>query len=159
MILLYEAPHPTALSHSIPCLSLHIIIYLFFEYFANGSWKVAGTLQSISFNTLGDLSLVYCNFFILKRGCVQKEEIWKAFSITELPALLPLSAPFNLVMFFYYQLAQTLETLPVTSRTQILGFKLPLLIFLKAGLMLMHPVIPVSLELALKVCIRGKFQR
>lgn len=39
-------------------------------------------------------------FFILNRGCVQKQEFWKAFSITELPALLPLSAPFNLAMFF-----------------------------------------------------------
>lgn len=57
-------------------------------------------MQTVSFNTLGDLSLVYCIFFILKRGCVQKQEIWKAFSIPELPALLPLSAPFNLVMFF-----------------------------------------------------------
>lgn len=96
---------------------------------------------------------------------MKKQEIWKAFSITELPALLPLSAPFNLVMFFYYQLAQTVETLSVTSGTQILGFKLPLLIFLKdslvnlSELMLVHPVIPVSLETSARAGTKGMYQR
>lgn len=100
VILLYEAPYPTAFSHSIPWLSLHIRIYLFFEYFANGSWRVAGSLQSVSLNTLWDLSLAYFIFSFQREGVYKSKRSGKLLASQELPALLPLFAPFSLMMFF-----------------------------------------------------------
>lgn len=99
VLLLYKAPYPTTLSHPIPWLCLHVRIYLFFDYFANGSWRVAGSLQSISLNSLWDLSLAYFIFPSQKESVYKSKRSGKLLASQELPALLPLFAPFTLMMF------------------------------------------------------------
>ena len=132
VILLYEAPYPTALSHSVPWLSLHIRIYLFFEYFANGSWRVAGSLQAVSLNTLWDLSLAYFIFSSQREGVYKSKRSGKLLASQELPALLPLLL--HLTWWRLLPISSNTEKLhlSVDCGTQVLGFKFPLLVFLRS---------------------------
>lgn len=90
-------------------------------------------MQSISLNTLWDLSLAYFIFSSQREGVYKRKRSGKCLASQELPAMLPLFAPLRLMtffffFFFYHQLAQTEKN----YNFQVLGFKFLLLVFLRS---------------------------